>query len=106
MVVQTVISAALFLIAIGCVIRANLLFGEIVAEINKLLPEDQAITLSGFVRHRFFEILTEYKRLYPDGKLVRKMHMSTAFGFACLIGSAGYLFFSGAGSVGYIPRQP
>jgi hypothetical protein len=105
MVVQTVISAALFFIAIGCVIRANLLFGEIVTDVNRLLPKEQAIPVFGFTRHLFFDVLAEYRRLYPNGKLARKFYIWTAIGFACLIGCACYLVFSGVGTAGYIPRH-
>jgi hypothetical protein len=105
MIVQVLICATLFLIGIGCVIRANLLFGDVVAEINKMLPEERAISLSGFVRHRFGEIMVEYKKLYPDGKLAHRFHIWTAIGFACLIGFAGFLLFSGVGSASFIPRQ-
>jgi hypothetical protein len=105
MILQSVICAALFFISVTCIGRANLLFGEIVAEINRVLPEDRAISRTGFfARYRDVEVFAEYKRLYPDGKLVRKMHMWTAIGFACFFGFAGYLFFSGVGSAGYIPR--
>ena len=70
MTFKVVVSAVLFLVGIGCMVRANLLFREILVEINRLLPKEQAISLDGFARHRFFEILGGYKALYPDGKLV------------------------------------
>ena len=70
MTFQVVVSAVLFLVGIGCMVRANLLFREIIVEINRLLPTERAISLDGFARHRFFEILGGYKGLYPDGKLV------------------------------------
>jgi hypothetical protein len=105
MTVQAAVSTALFLIGLGCVIRANALFSGIVAEINRLLPSERAISLSGFVRHRFFEILGKYRELYPDGELVIKFSIWGAIGFAFLFGSAGYWFFSGAASTGYIPRN-
>jgi hypothetical protein len=105
MTIQTTLSIGFFLVGIGCMVRANLLFREIAVEINRLLPAERAISLAGFARHRFFEILGEYKRLYPDGKLVLKLSIWSAVGFACLFGSAGYWFFSGAASTDYIPRN-
>ncbi|HET6841443.1 MAG TPA: hypothetical protein VFK06_07115 [Candidatus Angelobacter sp.] len=104
MTVQTAVSAIFFIVGIGCIIRVNLLFSEIVVEINRLLPAERAISLAGFARHQFFEILAEYKRLYPGGKLVLRLSIWSAVGFACLFGSAGYWFFSGEASTGYIPR--
>lgn len=88
MTIQMFVGAALFFVVVGCAVRANLLFGEIVTDINRLVPEEQAISLSGFVRHRFFAILTEYRRLYPDGKLIHKFNAWAALGFACFIGAA------------------
>jgi hypothetical protein len=105
MTVQVTVSSVFFLIGMGCLVRANLLFREIVIEINRLLPTERAISLAGFARHRFFEILGEYKRLYPDGKLALRLSMWSTVGFICLFGSVGYWFFSGAASSGYIPRN-
>ena len=101
---QGVVGAIVFLMGIGCIVRANILFREIVAKINQLLPADRAISLAGFVRHRFFEILGEYRKLYPDGKLVLKFPIWSAIGFAFFFGCAGYWFISGAASAAYIVR--
>jgi len=89
----------------GCILRANLLFREIVAEINRVLPPQRGVSTAGFVRLQFFETQEEYERLYPDGKLVLRMSIWGAIGFACFLGSAGYWFFSGAASANYIPRD-
>jgi hypothetical protein len=105
MSVQAAVNTVFFLIGIGCILRTNFLFREIVIEINRLLPAERAISLAGFVRNRFFEILGEYKRLYPDGKLVLRLSIWYAVGFVCLFGSVGYWFFSGAASTDYIPRN-
>ena len=105
MTVQVVVSALSFLISMACMIRANLLVREIVVEINRLLPAEREISLTGFARHRFFEILMEYRKLYPDGKLVVELSIWSAIGFASLLGAAGYWFFSGAASTGYILRN-
>jgi hypothetical protein len=99
-----ILGGAVFLVGMGCMVRANLLFREIVSEINRLLPEEQAISLNGFVRLRFFDILAEYRRLCPGGKLIVRFSIWSAIGFICFLGSAGYLFFSGAASAGYIPK--
>jgi hypothetical protein len=99
MTVHTAIYLALFFIAMGCVARANLLFGDIVADINRLLPEERAISLSGFTRHRFGEILIEYRKLYPDGKLASRFYIWAAAGFASLVGIAGFWFLSQRGGL-------
>ena len=105
MTAQTIVSAVFFFIGIGCIARANLIFREIVVAINRTLATERRISPSGFARHRFFEILGEYKRLYPDGNLVLGLSILSSVGFACLFGSVGYWFFSGAASTGYIPRN-
>ena len=105
MTAQVAVSSVFFLLGTGCIVRANLLFREIVIEINRLLPTERAISLTGFARRRFFGILGEYKRLYPDGKLLLRLSIWSAVGFACLFGSVGYWFFSGAASTGYMPRN-
>jgi hypothetical protein len=95
----------LFVIGIGCVIRANFFFGEMVSKINQLRPAERAISLSGFARHRSFGVIEEYKRLYPDGKLVLKFFIWTAIAFAFLLGSSLIWLLWGAPSAGYIPRD-
>jgi hypothetical protein len=99
------VAAVAFLIGIGCMVRANLLFGEIVTEINRLLPKERAVPLAGFVRHQFFDILAEYRRLYPGGRLVLRLSIWTAVGFVCMSGPVGYCFLSGALSTGYVPMN-
>jgi len=100
MCVRAVIYLALFFIGMGCVARANLLFGDMVRSVNRLLPEAQAIKPWGFNRHRLFEILAEYRRLYPDGKLAVKAYVWTAIGFVSFFGVAVYWFFFSLGSAG------
>jgi hypothetical protein len=105
MIVQNVIAATLFLISMGCMARANLLFREIIAEINRVLPKDRTINPWGFNNYRFFEILAEYKRLCLGGKLTHKVSIWAGIGFTCFFASAGYWFLSGAGTAGYISRH-
>jgi hypothetical protein len=100
MTVRSVISAALFLTGIGCIAHANFLFGDIVADVNRLHPPERAISLLGLGRHQLSEVRREYKRLYPDGKLVLKYYIWAAVGLACVFGSAVYWFFSQARSAG------
>jgi len=99
-----IIGSTIFLIGMACMVRANLLAGEIVAEINRLVPEEREISPIGFIRLRFFDILADYRRLCPGGKLALHLSIWSAIGFACFLGSASYWFFSGAASAGYIPK--
>jgi hypothetical protein len=57
------------------------------------------------VRHRLFEILGEYRKLYPGGKLVLWFEIWSAIGLASMFGGAGYWFFSGAATTSYILRN-
>lgn len=105
MTVQGAVSLFLALISMGCLLRANLLFHEIVVEINRKLPAERAIPFSDeLVRHRFVPILEQYKELYPDGKLVLKCLIWAAICFTFCFGAAGYWLFSGAAPT-YIPRN-
>jgi hypothetical protein len=97
MKIQTIAGLVLFIIAAGCSLRANLLIGDMVADVNRLLPKERAIPVYGFVRHRFFDILTEYRRLYPDDRLLLKFHISGLIGLACWLACVGCLLFWTAG---------
>lgn len=98
--IQTIAGLVLFIIAAGCSLRANLLVGDIVAAINQLLPKEQAVPVYGFVRHRFFDILAEYRRLCPRGRLLLKFYIWCVIGLACWLACVGCLFFFTAGPVG------
>jgi hypothetical protein len=98
--VQTIVGLVFFIIAAGCALRANLIIGKIVAEINRLLPKEQAVPVYGFVRHRFFDILTEYRRLYPDGKLLLRFYTWGIIGLVCWLACAGCLLFWTVGPAG------
>jgi len=94
MTIQAVVYAVLFFIGTFCIIRANLLFFDVVADVNRLSPEDRAIPLAGFMRHRFGEAVTRYRRHYPDGKLILKMYVWAAIGFLSFFGIAGFWLVS------------
>jgi hypothetical protein len=64
-----------------------------VADINRLLPKERAVPVYGFVRHRFFDILTEYRRLYPNGRLLLRLYIWGAIGLVCWLACVVCLFF-------------
>jgi hypothetical protein len=105
MKIQTIAGLVLFIIAAGCSLRANLLIGAMVADVNRLLPKERAIPIYGFVRHRFFDILTEYRRLCPDGRLLLKFYILGVIGLVCWLACVGCLFFGTAGPVGSALRH-
>jgi hypothetical protein len=95
--IQTIAGLAFFIVAAGCILRANLLMGNIVADINRMLPKERAVPVYGFVRHRFFQILAEYRRLYPEGRLLLRFYIWGAIGFTCWLACGVCLFFWTAG---------
>ena len=98
MTTPKIVGIVLFIISVGCALRANLLIGEIVSDINRLLPTERGVPIYGFVRHRFFDILAEYRRLYPKGRSLFRLYIWGGIGLACWFGCVGSLFFWQAGS--------
>jgi hypothetical protein len=90
--IQTIAGLAFFVLGVGFALRTNKLFGDIVADINRLRPMEKAIPVNGFIRHRFFSILMEYRKLYPDGRLHSRVYISSGIGFACWLAFVGLVF--------------
>jgi hypothetical protein len=104
MTLQEVMATIFFLIGVGGLIRANVVFGEITAAINRLEPKEQA-NFYGFQRHRFFDVLADYRRLYPEGKLISRVFLWAGIGSSWVLVATVYCLVYGVGSSGYVPRH-
>jgi len=69
---------------------------EIVDKVNKLLPAERQFEPFGWYYTKYRRLKYEYRRLYPDGNLLRKSRIITLVGVACgLVSCWGFFeFFS------------
>ena len=71
-------------------IRCNLLFDDILQEVNRRLPKERAIP--GYEKSRFFEVIREYRRLCPDAPLLPSFYIFSTIFVVCSVGF-GIFFF-------------
>lgn len=58
---------------------------EMVDKVNSKLPQGEQFAELGWYWSKHQRIHCEYKRLYPDGRLLFKVRVLMAVSFACLI---------------------
>jgi len=68
-----------------CGLTATSVVFEMVDKVNKLLPAEQQFALLGWYPSKYRRLNYEYRRLYPDGNLLRKYHGLVVLMFTCLL---------------------
>jgi hypothetical protein len=53
--------------------------------VNRRLPEGQQFALFGSHWGKYRRLKSEYNRLYPDGRLLRRVHLLTVLMFVCFL---------------------
>lgn len=66
------IAVLLFLSGISCIIKANLLEFRMIDEINRNLPKVEQISKAWNYPGKESRVQSEYRRLYPEGRLLSK----------------------------------
>jgi hypothetical protein len=82
MIARLVIGLAAWICGVVCAITSGGLHLSAVERVNERLPADKAIEPLGWHVDKYWLLRHEYRRLYPDGKLLRK---SKKFQIACLV---------------------
>jgi hypothetical protein len=58
---------------------------DIVDRVNEKLPKEEQLVLLGWHSLKYPGLYREYKRLYPDGRLLFKVRLLTGLSFACIL---------------------
>jgi len=61
---------------------------EMVDKVNDKLPKEEQFAVLGWYFAKNQRLHREYRRLYPDGRLLFKVRMLLVLGIACLLISA------------------
>jgi hypothetical protein len=78
-----------------CGLRGTLVNFEIVHLVNAKLPESEQFAWAGWYMGKTLRVRQEYKRLYPAGRHIVRIHILEAIMFCCLGLSAwGFRFFA------------
>jgi hypothetical protein len=76
------------IVALACVSACGMLATyanyEMMEKVNELLPKEEQFGPLGWYFSKHKRLRREYKRLYPDGRLLLKVRLLTALMFACL----------------------
>jgi hypothetical protein len=92
--VRLIIGIAALVCASVCGFTSALVSLDMVDRVNERLPESERFELLGWYLDKHQRLSREYKRLYPDGRLLRKIHVLTAVMFGCaLVCVWGFGFF-------------
>jgi len=77
------------IVALACVsvcgVVGSLVSFEMVDKVNEKLPKEEQFAPLGWYYSKSRRFNREYKRLYPDGRLLMKVRVISAVMFACLL---------------------
>jgi hypothetical protein len=62
-------------------------------QVNARLPKDRRFATFGWWAGKALRLHSEYRRLFPDGKLLARLWTITALMFACLLAAAWAIGF-------------
>jgi hypothetical protein len=65
-----------------CAITGTIVIFELVERVNERLPGERQFSPLWWHLPKLLRLLTEYKRMYPDGRLARRFRMLTMMLFA------------------------
>jgi hypothetical protein len=84
-----------FICGVVCAITGNVVVFKMVDRVNERLPEERQFSPLWWHLPKLLRLLTEYKRIYPDGDLARRFRVLTVLLFAFFFVTAwGLGFFS------------
>jgi hypothetical protein len=82
---RLIIGIAALVCASVCGIASSLVTFEMVDKVNERLPEEQQFALLGRYWSKRQRLHREYKRLYPDGGLLRRLRTLVVLACSCLL---------------------
>ena len=87
------------IVAIACVSVCGLIGSvtgwEMMDQVNAMLPESEKFGAFWWYSGKTLRLHREYRRLYPEGRLLFKLYALTALMFACLLIDAWAFRFFG-----------
>ena len=95
MTTHVIVGIVAFVCGVVCAITGTVVVFEMVDRVNERLPEERQFSPLWWHLPKLLRVLTEYKRIYPDGILARRFRVLTVLLFAFLFVTAwGLGFFS------------
>jgi hypothetical protein len=95
MTFHAVVGIVAFVCGVGCAITSSVVVSEMVDRVNEKLPEERHFSHLWWYWEKYQRLFLEYRRLYPDGGLLRRFRILAVVLFASFVVSAwGLGFFS------------
>lgn len=79
---HVIVGILAFVCGLACAITGTLVVFEMVDRVNERLPEDRQFSHLWWYPSKQKQLLIEYERLYPNGRLARKWRVLTVLLFA------------------------
>ena len=74
-----------FVCGVACGIASSLVCSEMVDRVNDKMPEESQFSHLWWYWSKYERLYAEYKRLYPDGGLLRIIRVLQVLGFASFV---------------------
>jgi hypothetical protein len=74
-----------FVCGVACGIASSLVCSEMVDRVNDKMPEESQFSHLWWYWSKYERLYAEYKRLYPDGGLLRIIQVLQVLGFASFV---------------------
>jgi len=95
MAAHVIIGISAFICGVVCAIASSFVVFHMVDKVNEGLPEERQFSQIWWYWSKYERLFAEYKRLYPDGGLLRRFRILAVLLFACfLVCVWGLGFFS------------
>jgi hypothetical protein len=95
MTAHGIIGITAFICGVVCAITGSFVAFQMVDKVNDKLPEECQFSPIWWYWSKYQRLFAEYKKLYPDGRLLRRFRILGVLAFAYLLASAwGLGFFS------------
>lgn len=88
MTAKLIAAIVFFALATTCILASGYVMFAMIGEINRRLPEEQRVSYLFGHFGKFTKVTSEYRRLYPDGRLLSLYRAFLFLGIALLIAFA------------------
>ena len=84
---------ALCLVMGGCGLACSIMFIQIFDAVNEKLPKAERFSEDWWYSARLTDLSRQYRRLYPAGRLLYRLHALYVGGWISLVAAAGFIGF-------------
>jgi hypothetical protein len=95
MSIRLIVGIAAVAVVTACGLLSTLISYKITDQVNGKLPKDEQFSLIGWYFPKNLRLYREYRRLFPEGQLLRQVLLRFGVMFGCLVVGAWAIGFFG-----------